>query len=811
MGLMATSPTLYGSGETSDDAVRKPQTKDEPPKVDPLVSLYHREIERYNRATSDWYQEGGEIENLYLDEDRANKTGAARRFAMLWANVQTLAPAVYTKPPTVVCSRRYKDRDPVARIAAELVERSTNTTFELYGVDEVFKASRDDRLIPGRGQVWVRYEAEIERYEYNARDHMASSPGIGHNNPPMRERLKSEHVCVDYVHWKDFGHNVARTWKDVWLVWRVCFKTQDEMAERFGSEKAAKLSYNAKAPAYGSMDSANDPDGRCKIFEIWDKTRRKVSWLVEGHKTFLESGPPPIDFRDGFPCPEPCFATKTSKQLIPTPDYRYYRDQAKEINDLTDKIGNMCKWLIVKGFVPGAPSGVADPIEEAIRDTSNREMVQTVESMMEWSEKGGINKLIDWFPIEAVVKAIEAAINVRAQLVQDVFQITGVSDILRGQTDPRETLGAQELKAQTGSHRLKNTKDEVARFCRDVARLTAEVIAEKFEPESIAAITGYKYISPEEQMRREMMAQQAAMAQQQPMMMGGPMAPNVTPMPGVSPMLPPQMGHNGGPDMGDEDGEDQLEFDDRAMALLRDDKLRNFRIDIETDSTVTADENAEKQNRVEFLTAIGGFLKSGAEIAQIAPDLTPVMQELLMFAARGFHVGRSVEETMERAFKKANDTAKERAKNPPPDPNMVKAQVAKELGEAKIQQGQQQMQLDKQKSDQEMAIKAQEFQFDSAIKQKEAEIDLQVQQTKAANDAQMQQQKMALEARMGQQQMQLSAAEGEQRLQQSRLEGQQSLQQSKAAGDQKLQLADAAAKQKVKQAAMSQPAKGGDR
>lgn len=771
-------------------------TDTDKPKVDPLVSLYWREIERYNRATSDWYQEGDEIENVYLDEDRGIKT-AGRRFAMLWANVQTLAPAVYTKPPTVVCSRRYKDKDKVARIAAELVERSTNTTFDLYGVDETFKAIRDDRLIAGRGQIWVRYEAQLDRYE-DGKDEAGE--------PAYREKLKSEHVCPDYVHWKDFGHNIARTWKDVWMVWRCVYKTQDEVAERFGEDVATRLSYNAKMPTYGSANPKDDPDGRCKIFEIWDKTRRKVSWLVEGQKAFIESGPPPIDFRDGFPCPEPCYATKTSKQLIPVPDYRYYRDQAKEINDLTDKIGNMCQWLIVKGFVPGAPSGAADAIEEAIRDKGNREMFQTVESMTEWSEKGGIQKLIDWFPIEAVVKAIEAAITVRAQLVQDVFQITGVSDILRGQTDPRETLGAQELKAQTGSHRLRNAKDEVARFCRDVSRLTAEVIAEKFEPESIAAITGYKYISPEEQMARQMRAQaqqQAAMAQQQPMMMGGPQAPNVTPMPGVSPMMQqPQMGHNGGPDMADEDGDEEaLEFTDEVIQLLRDDKLRNFRIDIETDSTVAADENAEKQNRMEFVTAVGGFLKSGAEIAQLAPDLTPVMQELLLFTARGFHVGRSVEETIERAFKKANDSAKERAKNPPPDPNMVKAQLAMKMGEAKIQQGQAQMQMDQQKGQQEMALTAQKFELEKQVKTQEAQLDMQTAQVKMQSDAQLAQQKMAVDAQMGQQKIELSAAEGQQRLEQSRVEGEQSLRQS-----------DEMARAKVKQAAMMpQRSKGGSK
>lgn len=801
---MASDPTLYGPGHTQDDLARTAHSEkaktDEAPKVDPLVAMYWREIERYNRAVTDWYQEGEEIENVYLDEDRANKH-SARRFAMLWANVETLKPAVYTKPPVMVCSRRFKDRDPTARIAAELIERASNTSFDLYGVDEIFKGARDDRLIAGRGTAWVRYEAELDRHEDGTDEK---------GEPKYREKLKSEHVCVDYVHWKDFGHNVARTWKDVWLVWRICYKTQDEVSERFGSKVAANLTYNAVTPAYGAAGGKDDPDGRCKIFELWDKTRRKVSWLVEGHKTFVESGPPPIEFRDGFPCPEPMYATKTAKQMIPTPDYRYYRDQAKEINDLTDKIGNMCQWLIVKGFVPGAPSGVADPLEEALRDKGNKEMFQSVDSFMEWSEKGGTKGIIDWFPIEAVVKAIEAAITVRAQLVQDVFQITGVSDILRGQTDPSETLGAQELKAQTGSRRLKNAKDDIARFCRDVGRLTAEVIAEKFEPETIAAMTGYKYVTPEMQQQREMqklMAAQAQQQQQQPMMMGGPEAPNVTPMPGVSPMMPPRppMGHNGGPQMSaDNDDDESLEFTDEVMAVLRSDKLRNFRIEIETDSTVQADEQAEKQGRVEFTTMAGQYLKQAVEVIGMAPDLAPAVGELMMFTARAFHVGRSVEETLEKSFKAASDRVKQAAANPQPDP---KIQIEQEKAKIQGQVAMETLKLKAQESQQNMQFKAQEAQMDMAIKKQEADLDMAVATQKAQTDQAVAQQKASTDMAVAQQDMQVAQAQSAIELRNQQAKGEQELRQGQQKHEQASRHADESAKQKAKAAAMAPKAK----
>jgi len=686
------------------------------PKVNGTAARYWREVERYNREASDWHQEGEEIEKVYLDENRVQGS-SARKFALLWANVEVLKPAVYAKIPTVLCSRRYKDKDRAGRIAAELMERATNTTFELYGVDGVFRAVRDDRLLPGRGTAWVRYEPTIEQREVEGEID-------GDGEPIVAEKLVAEKVCVDYVHWQDFGHNVAKTWTaDVWLVWRVVYKTQDEVAERFGPEVAARLSYNTKSPG-SSSKTAEDPDSRAKIFEFWDKKRNTVSWMADGEKDFLESGPPPLSFMNFFPCPEPCYATKTSKSLIPRPDYRYYRDHAKEINDLTEKIGNMSQWLIVKGFVPSGPSSIADPIEEALNDKSNRELFVQVDSMADWSERGGAKGLIDWLPLDMVQAALQGAISLRAQMIQDVFQITGISDILRGQTDPNETLGAQELKAQTGTKRLRNTKDEVARFARDTALLVAEVIAENFSPKSIAEITGYRYVPPPPPMPMmpimggNIMPMRPGMPV--PMSPGGITSPGGVMSPGgMTPVAGPPMGHNGGPGMDDSETDTSLTFSDDVIELLRNDKLRSFRIDLETDSTIQADENAEKQQRTEFLSVAVGALERSANVMKLAPDLAPVMSELVMFAARGMRVGKSLEDVLEQALKKAQKRMEAMLAQPQQNP-MV------EIEKAKLQQKAQSDQaghmLDQRKMQQDAQLEVRQQDIDAALEKRKQDI-----------------------------------------------------------------------------------------
>src|SRR4029079_14558223 len=91
-----------------------------------------------------------------------------------------------------------------------------------------------------------------------------------------------------------------------------------------------------------------------------------------------------------------------------------------------------------------------------------------------------------------------------------------------------ETFGAQRLKAQFGSTRVRRQQRAVQKWIRDLYKLKAEIIAEHFEPQVLQEITGIA-VSPE------------------------------------------------------------------IVQLLRSDKLRGYRIDIETDSTVFEDEAALKE------------------------------------------------------------------------------------------------------------------------------------------------------------------------------------------------------------------------
>src|SRR5262249_5794276 len=90
-------------------------------------------------------------------------------------------------------------------------------------------------------------------------------------------------------------------------------------------------------------------------------------------------------------------------------------------------------------------------------------------------------------------------------------------------------------------------------------------------------------------------------------------------------------------------------FGDDVMELLRNDRMRGFLIDVETDSTIQPDENAEKQRRVEFITAVGQFMGEAAQVLPGAPALAPMISEAMLFLVRGFRAGRSLEDVIERS------------------------------------------------------------------------------------------------------------------------------------------------------------------
>jgi hypothetical protein len=327
-------------------------------------------------------------------------------------------------------------------------------------------------------------------------------------------------------------------------------------------------------------------------------------------------------------------------------------------------------------------------------------------------KEGGGNRAIEWMPIRDVVDTIRSCLEIRTQLIQDVYQISGISDILRGATDPTETASAQQLKAQWGSIRIKDRQAGMADFCRDVVRLVCEVIAERFEPERVMKMAN--------------------------MLLGQPPQPQPA---------APTIGHNGGPPLDQgapapapeqmgQPGQQQppapqapdkalLEYQQKAqqlqeaLSIIKDERLRGFRIDIETDSTIQPDEDAEKQRVNEFLTAVGGFIQQVVPLVSAVPELMPMISEIILFTARTYRGGRMLEDAIEQSLQAVTAKQAQAKENPQPSPEEQKMKAEQEMAQAKLQ-GEQQASQAKLQADQ--AATQGKIQSDTQAKQAELQI-----------------------------------------------------------------------------------------
>lgn len=637
----------------------------------PTVSFWCDQIAIYEREFKKWEGRSNKIVKRYKD-DRNDAENARARFNILWSNVQTLAPALYAKHPIPNVDRRYESDDEEGTTTARVIERAVTYFVETELFDSVMTQCVLDRLLPGRGVAWVRYDFKDQAGSAEVTDDEESEIAA--------QGDYTENVVIDYVHWKDYGHTWARTEEEIRGKWRKVYMTRKEMKDRgFKNADKIPLDYQEKKNADdGGMNEMGAK--KATVYEIWDKSTKTAIWINKNSEEVLDELDDPLGLQDFFPCPKPLYSTLANDNLIPTPDYIQYQDQAKELDELTGRINSITKALKVIGVYDKSAEGLSRLLTEGLENT-----MVPVEQWAAFAEKGGMKGVVDWFPLEMVINTVVSLYEAREKVKQDLYEITGISDIIRGSGDPNETATASNLKGQYATLRLNSQQKDVARFARDLVRIMAEIICKHFSIDTIKQISGMKLLQDAE---KQMIMAKA----QQP----GPPGPDGQPAPPAP--IPDEI----------QELLDQPTWEE-VEKLLRNDTLRCFRISIETDSTIKSDQEAEKNARVEMITAVGGYMQ---QAALLPPQLQPLAAEILMFGIRGFKIARDIETTFDVALKKIKQAADA---PPPPNPDDAKNQIDLKKHQDNLQMEGAKLQAEGQKT-QVTAISAQ---TDAQLKAKE--------------------------------------------------------------------------------------------
>jgi hypothetical protein len=450
------------------------------------------------------------------------------------------------------------------------------------------------------------------------------------------------------------------------------------------------------------------------VWEIWSKTLNKVVWVAEGVDVLLDEGKPHLKLEGFFPCPRPAYGTTQRGSLVPVPDMVYYKDQLEEINELTGRIHALSGALQVRGFYPAGAGEIGDAIEAALKSTDNRQVMVPISN---WAAFGGgaAKDTIVWLPLEMIVSTIAQLVELRRQVIDDVYQIMGLSDIMRGSTEASETLGAQQIKAQYGSIRIRDKQMELVRIARDLVRIGAEIMAENFDAKTLLDMSQLEIPSNADILKQveELTAQaEAKLAQQVQQAMQAPEAQQMAQAnPQQAQALMAQAEQQVLAEVQPQIAKlEQTPTIEQVMEFLRDQRVRPFVLDIETDSTIQPDEDAAKQRATEFITAVGGFMQQAVASVSVVPESAPLAAEMLKFVASQFRAGRQMETTIEEFA----DQMKEAAKQPKPNPEAMKA-------EADAKATEQDAQLRAQEAQQAHDMRMAELEGENAVKTTEAQ------------------------------------------------------------------------------------------
>jgi hypothetical protein len=705
-----------------------------------------QEIEFYENKASSWHERGKKILRRYKD-DRSPREQNVPRFNILWSNIQTLKPCLFSRPPKPDIERRFRDKDALGRYSSMVLERSIS-----YFVNENYEAAVSqavlDRLLPGRGTVWVRYEPhfkdvtvvgnEEERGEgFQITDDVDQDSEQDYE-PENLQVVDDEDICFDYVHWMDFGHTFGRAWEEIDAGWRKVYLTRKELIQRFGEEigKSINLDYS---PHDLKDNKEQEVEKKATIYEIWCKSDKKVYWIHKEHISGpIDEEDDPLRLEGFFPFPRPLYATLANDTCIPVSDYQEYQDQANELDELTSRISAITKAVKVVGVYDASAEG----IERILAEGTENQLVP-VKQWAVMSEKGGIGNAYSLLPMDQILQTLLGLYEARDKVKGDLYEITGLSDIIRGASDPNETAKAQSIKAKFGSMRLQASQDDVQRFCRDLVKIGTQIIAEHFSLDTIKKICGVQLATEQEKMLIKAFMQPQTpmighnggppMQQQVPQAVGaggnasggGVMAsPNM-------PVLPPPFDK-----MNKEDTEEMINNPswEEVYALLRDETMLSYKIDIETDSTIKFDQDNEREQRIEFLQAAGGFIREAIQVSD--PALVPLMAKMLQFGIRGFKIGKELESAFENAISKIEKQSANPQKKPDPESMKVQAQI--QVEQAKLQANMQlenaRLQADKEKIAADAQSQQSRLAYQAQVDTNQAQLDAQNEQLRQQHE-----------------------------------------------------------------------------
>jgi len=336
------------------------QTSEDAFEQDPVLVQYQTsdeqerwlsELDAARQERKDFDERGVKTVQRYRDQRDKNTQGVSR-YNLFFTNTETKRAALYANTPKPVIKRAYDDAsDDVARVASYILERNISYELRKANFDTSFRQSVFDRIVPGMGVQWARFEQEEGEPEYQtAVDPLTQTP-VQQAIPGSE--IKNQFACLDYVAWDDFLSAPCQVWTDCRWVGRRVSMTKDSVGDRFGDtcppEVLKALSYGASSSETQGSKNNNTNSLKPKhvvektidVYELWDKESQFVYWICEQASVPLDVQQDTNNFSGFFPTPLPPlgrFDTSSTKAIS---DYSQTQYLYNELDKLVDRLSGV--------------------------------------------------------------------------------------------------------------------------------------------------------------------------------------------------------------------------------------------------------------------------------------------------------------------------------------------------------------------------------------------------------------------------------------------------------------------------------------
>lgn len=620
--------TQAGAVPLNEQAASDPRT---PPRSTSTPKDWIGKIEkRWKSLKKDWRDNADKAVKIYEAHDPSKDP-----FNILYSNTEVILPALYNSTPRPDVAARYASMQPTERLLDSAVSKAVERAceyfadtdqgdYETYG--EAIECAVTNMLVPGLGQARVRYKVD-ENYQA---------------------------ICFESVAYDRFVWSYARTWRHVtWVAFGHDLE-QVEFEEQFPefakTPKYKDFDWNSIENEETRSDSEDSPQAKGRallVWEVWDWASKNVMFVCDRwQESFLLEQSYPAGLSSRFPCPRPLIFAKKVKELLPITPYRLYQQQAEQLNEISRRIKRVTSAIRARGIY----NSVFGELQTLLNEDDDNILVPSEGAA---AFEGGLDRQVWFMPVDMLVKTLRELYTARQEAKQSIYEIMGISDIIRGASNPNETAAAQGIKDKWGSLRVKKSQKQVQVFCLELFRIATELSAEYFTPATWKQITRLPYLF---QSQKQQLQMQASLLQRQGEALQGQLAqvapaaqqgdPQAQQMAQQLQMQLQQLQQNAPPPemmklLQGPAWEDIIQ-------VLKGTFERSYRIDIETNSTVDLEATEDKQAIGEFMNAFGQMTAGLAPMVESGALPFEASKEIMAETFRRFRFGRKVSEALEQ-------------------------------------------------------------------------------------------------------------------------------------------------------------------